>query len=58
MKWTGNWWGIEILAENEEDNSAIDALLARLEKKPTETYVYGDLEVETEKGLRKVIFNR
>jgi len=58
MKWQGHWWGVVLRAENEDDNQAIDSMLARLDKEPEETYGLGDLEVETKDGLMVVTFNR
>ena len=45
MKWKTYWWGVEFHSETLEDEILLRTLIARLPKKPFESYEGGGIEV-------------
>jgi len=45
MKLYTAWWGIELSAENEEDEQLLKQLVKRLPEKPTKCYDDGTVDV-------------
>lgn len=45
MKWFSSWWGIEISAENKEDEALLRELVACLPKDANDAYEDGELEI-------------
>lgn len=44
MKWYASWWGIEISAENAEDETLLKQLLAKLPKEAEKSYEGGEIK--------------
>lgn len=44
MRWYGNWWGIEIMADDEEDVAVLKALTERLPAEAEGSYTDGQWE--------------
>jgi hypothetical protein len=58
MKWKAEWWGITVIAENEDDNILIDKMTESLPVLPEETYDGGEIKIEINNGFKSIIFNR
>lgn len=62
MRWMSKWWGIILVAENENDKTLLMNLQQRLPKepKPSETYEGGKLKIDTdnEENEFRLVFNR
>ncbi len=46
MKWEGRWWGVRIIAENDDDNAVLWKLLERLPGKAASAYEAGEMRHE------------
>lgn len=49
MKWEGRWWGIRIVAENDDDNTVLWKLIERLPTKAKSSYEDGECRHEPSK---------
>lgn len=58
MKWKGYWHGIELISETKEEDELLNKLVTTLDKKPTESYDYGDIEIDEKNGRSVIMFNR
>ena len=46
MKWHGRWWGIRVIAENDEDNALLWKVIERLPLKAESSYEDGVIRHE------------
>lgn len=60
MRWESEWWGITIIAENQEDDQLFEMLLKRLPGLASDHYEDGTLEKTTDPktGNPVIVFRR
>ena len=58
MKWAIGWWGMQILAETEEDKKLLEKLLLELPKKPEERYDIGEYKILDDDSYEDDLFSK